>query len=240
MSTLFISDLHLCAEHPAIGACFVDFLQTHAPQAEALYILGDLFETWLGDDIPPEEYRPYLEAMKALTSSGTPIYVMHGNRDFLMQHGFEQMTGARLLPDPYLLDLYGTPTLLMHGDLLCRDDVDYLKLRKQLRDPTWQQEFVAKSVEERNKIAQYLRQKSKEATSNKTLDIMDVNQEEVETTLRQYQAWQLIHGHTHRPACHHFMLDGKQATRHVLPQWEEQGGFLICDESSCRSEVLSC
>lgn len=239
MSTLFISDLHLTLQRPAIGEIFLNFLRGQARSAEALYILGDLFEIWLGDDAVVDEYRPYVEAIKSLSDSGVPVYFMQGNRDFLTASGFEAMTGARLLDHHHVLDLYGTPTLLMHGDLLCTDDVDYLKFRAMILSSEWQQEFLSKSVAERVEYGRMLREKSREAMQGKQELIMDVNQDAVAETMRHYQVTHLIHGHTHRPDVHQFMLDGKTVTRSVLPDWYKQGGVLACDRNGCQLQVLA-
>ncbi len=239
MATLFISDLHLNPEQPATIRLFLDFLSGQATQAEALYILGDLFEAWLGDDLPLPGYAPALEAMKKLSDHGTPIYVMHGNRDFLLAEGFEQQSGATLIDDPTVIDLYGTPTLLMHGDLLCTDDLPYQAMRQQLRDPQWITAFLAKTAEERIDFARQLRERSKKETGEKNEAIMDVNADTVANTLRKHHVRQLIHGHTHRPAIHHLEIDGEHATRYVLSDWYNRGGVLVCDEQGCELQKLS-
>ena len=233
MTTLFISDLHLSGEQPDTVGLFLEFLANRAPRAEALYILGDLFEAWLGDDLLLPGYPPVLEAMKRLSDSGTALYVMHGNRDFLLGGRFEQLSGATLIDDPCRVDLYGTPTLLMHGDLLCTDDQPYQAMRKQLRDPQWIETFLGKTPQERIDFARELRERSKRETGEKTEAIMDVNADAVIRTLREHRLQRLIHGHTHRPAVHRFELDGQRATRYVLPDWYGNGGVLVCDESGC-------
>jgi UDP-2,3-diacylglucosamine hydrolase len=239
LATLFISDLHLTTERPAIGEAFLRFLEGEARRAEALYILGDLFEIWLGDDAVVPVYQPFIDGLRALTDNGTPCYVMRGNRDFLLGETFEAMTGTTLLPDPYLLDLYGTPTLLMHGDLLCTDDVEYLKFRDMVLSEAWQKEFLGMSVAERVEYGRQLREKSREAIADKQVDIMDVNPAAVEETMREYGVSRLIHGHTHRPAVHEFSLDGKSVQRIVLPEWYEQGGVLVCTPQGCESRPLT-
>ncbi|MDX1489133.1 MAG: UDP-2,3-diacylglucosamine diphosphatase [Acidiferrobacterales bacterium] len=229
MSTLFISDLHLCAERPAITELFVKFLRTRALDADALYILGDLFEYWIGDEaVSRDDYSPVIAGMRALLETGTPIYAMHGNRDFLLGAEFERESGAKLLPDPSLIDLYGTPVLLMHGDSLCTDDVEYQAFRKMVRSEAWQRQYLVKSVAERDAISRRYRELSKNASANKRPEIMDVNQDAVETTMRQHHVYDLIHGHTHRPAQHYFELDGIRARRAVLGDWYEQGSVLRC------------
>lgn len=239
MSTLFISDLHLTLQRPAMGEIFLDFLRGQARSAEALYILGDLFEIWLGDDAVVDEYRPYVDALKSLSDSGVPLYFQQGNRDFLTSSGFEEMTGAHLIDHHTIINLYGTPTLLMHGDLLCTDDVDYLKFREMILSSEWQDEFLSKTVAERVEYGRMLREKSREAMQDKKELIMDVNQDAVEETIRSYQVTHLIHGHTHRPAVHQFQLDDKTVTRTVLPDWYERGGVLVCDENGCKLQDLS-
>lgn len=238
MATLFISDLHLNAEQPATIQLFLDFLTTRAAQADALYILGDLFEAWLGDDLPLPGYAPVLEAMKHLSDSGTPIYVMHGNRDFLLGEGFERMSGATLITDPVVIDLYGAHTLLMHGDLLCTDDLPYQAMRRQLRDPQWIAAFLAKPPQERIDFARQLRERSKKETGEKNETLMDANTDTVIRAMREQQVRKLIHGHTHRPAVHHFELDGRPATRYVLQDWYNRGGVLECDEKGCALQTL--
>jgi UDP-2,3-diacylglucosamine hydrolase len=236
MSTLFISDLHLSTERPAIGMLFLDFLRTRARQAEALYILGDLFEYWIGDDVAVlPEYRPLIDGLRELTAGGVPVHVMHGNRDFLLGHGFEQQTGCRLLPDPTVISLYGENTLLMHGDTLCTDDVAYLQFRVMVRNPDWVKMFLVKTIAERDAIVRNYREISKAATAVKKPEIMDVNQGAVEAALRQHGVRHLIHGHTHRPAQHQFELDGAPARRTVLGDWYDQGSVLVCDAQGSAS-----
>lgn len=239
MHTLFISDLHLSAERPAISALFLDFLRARAPRAEALYILGDLFEYWIGDDVAAHpEYQPLVSGLSALTGGGVPVYLLHGNRDFLLGNGFEQQTGCRLLPDPSVISLYGENTLLMHGDTLCTDDVAYLKFRVMVRNPDWVKVFLGKTIAERDAIVRDYREISKAAIAVKKPEIMDVNQGAVETTLRQHGVRHLIHGHTHRPAQHRFELDGAPARRTVLGDWYDQGSVLVCDAQGCVLECL--
>jgi UDP-2,3-diacylglucosamine hydrolase len=226
-TTLFISDLHLCGARPAITGLFLDFLRRRARSADALYILGDLFEYWIGDEaVEQEEFRAIVRGLRELTASGTPVFVMHGNRDFLMAHGFETATGCHLLADPARIDLHGTPTLLMHGDSLCTDDVEYMAFRAQVRNPAWQREFLAKPVAERDRIVRDFREISKSSTASKKPEIMDVNQNAVEAIMREHDVQRLIHGHTHRPKEHVFTLDSRPARRMVLGDWYEQGSVL--------------
>lgn len=235
----FISDLHLSAEKPALTKLFTRYLNKQATGADALFILGDLFEVWLGDDMVLPEYQEAINAIRELTGKGIPVYVMYGNRDFLMREQFEEMTGAQLINDPTVIALYDTPTLLMHGDTLCTDDVEYQDFRNMVRDPQWQNDFLAKTTDERQAIAREFREKSKSATSSKNYDIMDVNQHAVETVMHQYQVTQLIHGHTHRPATHQFKIDNKDVKRIVLADWNESGSYLVCDEQQCEAGEIT-
>lgn len=238
MATLFISDLHLSGERPETIRLFLDFLAGEARRAEALYILGDLFEVWLGDDLVPPEYQPILQALRALNESGTRVYVMHGNRDFLLGECFERESGCRLIEDPLCIDLYGTPTLLMHGDLLCTDDLPYQAMRRQLRDAKWIADFLARPPQERIAFARDLRERSRRETGEKEETIMDVNTEAVLRQLKAYRVKRLIHGHTHRPAEHRHPLEQGSATRHVLPDWHATGGMLYCDAGGCQARSI--
>ncbi len=238
MPTLFISDLHLAAERPQISALFVRFLETQARQANAVYILGDLFEVWFGDDMILPDYQPAIAAMKALTDSGVPLYLMHGNRDFFMGEHLMQLCGATLVDDPTVIDLDGIPTLLMHGDTLCTDDLEYMKFRAMVRNPQWQQDVLSKSPEERLALAKKFRDLSKAETSNKAEDIMDVNQAEVERMFAAYPVQRLIHGHTHRPAIHDLNINDQNVQRIVLGDWCAQGSVLICEDGQCRLETF--
>jgi UDP-2,3-diacylglucosamine hydrolase len=238
-TTLFISDLHLCGTRPAITGLFLDFLHRRARAAQALYILGDLFEYWIGDEaVEQREFRPVVAGLRELTDAGIPVLVMHGNRDFLMGHGFEQATGCRLLADPARIDLYGTPTLLMHGDTMCTDDVEYMQFRKTVRSAAWQKEFLGKTVAERDRIVHEFREISRNSTAAKEPEIMDVNQEAVEAIMREHRVHRLIHGHTHRPREHVFSLDGRPARRMVLGDWYEQGSVLRVDANDWLLEGL--
>jgi len=237
LTTLFISDLHLSKEQPEILRLFLSFLHGPAASADALYILGDLFEAWLGDDLVLPEYQPALDALHKLTDCGVPVYVMHGNRDFLLGEHFAASTGCTLLDDPTVIDLYGTSTLLMHGDLLCSDDVAYQQLRKQLRDEKWITQFLAFSAQERIAFAQKLREQSKAETSYKAEAIMDANETAVSDYMKHYGVSHLIHGHTHRPAVHE-NDDGN--TRYVLGDWHaDHAMVLMCDGKECRLENYS-
>jgi len=238
MSTLFISDLHLSGERENITKLFIAFLKERASHADALYILGDLFEVWPGDDIIQPDYQESITAIKQLSESGVPIFVMHGNRDFLMAERFSEVSGCTLIDDPSVIDLYGTPTLLMHGDTLCIDDIDYQKFRTMVRDPRWQTDFLSKSQEERLAITEKYREISKAAMADKKMDIMDANQQAVESAMLEQNIQQLIHGHTHRPAIHDFEVNEKPMKRIVLGDWYEQGSVLLCNETGCQLESL--
>ncbi len=238
--TLFISDLHLCQSRPNINELFFDFLKNTAPQAEALYILGDLFEYWVGDDdIDDGLNGQVVKALAALADSGTKIYFMRGNRDFLMGDRFARAAKLTLLPDPTLIDLYGTRTLLMHGDTLCSDDAEYQNFRTQVRSVEWQRNFLAKPLSERRSEGEILRKRSEEAKRAKPLDIMDVTTATVEDTFRRYDCQRLIHGHTHRPAHHLHAVYGRPCERWVLTDWPNHGGGLFCSTAEWHSFTLN-
>lgn len=229
MKTLFISDLHLDENRPDITQLFFQFLKEEAAQAQALYILGDFFEAWIGDDDLTFYNQSIIQQLSEATQKGLPIYLMHGNRDFLLGKKFLRATGCKqLLPDEHVIDLYGTPTLLMHGDTLCTLDIQYLKFRKKSRSWLFKTLISLKSLKKRRAIADHYRMKSKEHTSTTAQNIMDVTQEEVERVMKKNKVHHLIHGHTHREAVHHFTLNAEPATRTVLGPWHEQGSVLVC------------
>lgn len=238
MPTLFISDLHLSGERENISKLFISFLKERASHADALYILGDLFEVWPGDDMIQPDYMESIRAMKQLADSGVPLFVMQGNRDFLMAKQFSEVSGAKLIADPSVINLYGTKTLLMHGDTLCTDDIDYQKFRTMVRDPKWKKSFFSLPKEERLAMTTKYRTISKKETKKKAMDIMDVNQQAVETAMLEHNIHQLIHGHTHRPAIHDFSVNEQTMKRIVLGDWYEQGSVLVCDEKGCQPENL--
>lgn len=238
MSTLFISDLHLSAERPEIINLFVKFMRDDAQAASELYILGDLFEVWLGDDYLEPGLDPAISALKHYSDTGKPLYVMHGNRDFLMDSGFKQLTGCKLLPDPSLITLNGKLTLISHGDELCIDDIEYMEFRSMVRNPDWQKAFLAKPVEERIAYAKQARSESKSKTKQKAMEIMDVNQTAVEQLMAKHNVDLLIHGHTHRPNTHHFTSNSKNMTRIVLGDWYEHGSVLICNTQGCELKTI--
>jgi UDP-2,3-diacylglucosamine hydrolase len=219
VTTLFISDLHLAAGDAETTRRFVEFMDGPARAARTLYILGDLFEAWIGDDDDDPRLTPIVAALGRLTSAGVDCALMHGNRDFLLGERFCAATGTRLLGDYERVTLYGEPVLLTHGDLLCTDDTRYLTLRAQLRSASWQREFLGRSLEERRQIAKDLRQLSAAEIAAKDEYIMDVNQAAVERAMREHGVHVLLHGHTHRPQVHRFELDGRPASRIVLGAW---------------------
>lgn len=229
MTTLFISDLHLDAARPDITNQFLDFLSGEAQGAHALYILGDLFEAWIGDDDPDVDKRRVLTAMKRVVAAGVPCYVMHGNRDFLLGRRFCADSGAKLIDDGTVVDLYGKPVLLMHGDTLCTDDHAYQRLRRIVRNPAVKFVLRNLSLPQRQKLAARMREGSKahiDAMDKAAPSIMDVNTAAVEQAFRHYGVDCLIHGHTHRPAVHELTVDGRKATRIVLGDWYDQGSVL--------------
>jgi len=239
-STLFISDLHLSPDTPAANETLLNFLEATAPSADALYVLGDLFEYWIGDDGLAHPFaREVAGAFRKLSNQGVPVYFMHGNRDFLVGERFARESGMTILADPTLLNLYGRPTLLMHGDTLCSDDVEYQKFRAMVRSPAWQHAFLAKPLAERISMAQEVRGKSEQAKQVKDMAIMDVTPATVEESLRRQGYPRLIHGHTHRPARHEHVVDGKTCERWVLADWYDHGSYLVCDASGCRAQPLS-
>jgi UDP-2,3-diacylglucosamine hydrolase len=226
LSTLFISDLHLDAAEPAAGAQFMQFLEQRAANADALYILGDLFETWVGDD-DDEPYRNRIcRSLGALSSWGVPCFVMHGNRDFLFQSGFEARTGTRLIADPIVIELYGEQVLLTHGDALCTADRPYQRLRGVVRNPRWQRRFLSLPLALRRGLADRARRGSQRHTQRTEYQIMDVDLPAVSAAMRACDVQTLIHGHTHRPAVHEFQLDGRDARRIVLGAWHDSGSCL--------------
>lgn len=236
MNTLFISDLHLEEQRPDITAIFFEFLKNEAVDADALYILGDLFEVWIGDDENTELHQVVTANLKTL-SKHTPIYFMHGNRDFLIGKKFATASQCKILRDPTVIDLYGTPTLLMHGDTLCTEDKAYLKFRKRVRNWFVQKMFLAKSLAKRKHIADQMRKGSQEHTSQADKKIMDVTPEEIPRVMQKHKVQQLIHGHTHRPCIHHLELNNAQATRFVLSDWHKSGGALVVSTSGDKKLV---
>ena len=229
--SLFISDLHLSPDHPQSTELFLRFAAGIAHEAEALYILGDLFEYWAGDDDLSDPFHQRItDALRGLDAGGTRIYIMHGNRDFLMDVELGAACHATLLNDPTLLDLYGTPTLLTHGDALCTDDTEYQRFREQVRKDDWQARFLAQPLAQRKAQIEQMRMQSKSEKSLKAMDIMDVNLAAVDDLLRRHHYPRLIHGHTHRPAKHLHHPDGHTCERWVLGDWDSgKATILRCD-----------
>ena len=237
--SLFISDLHLTPNHPESMAAFQHFIATVAPQAEALYILGDLFEYWAGDDDMHDAFhRQVIDAILSLSAHATRTYLMHGNRDLLMGEVLATACAATLLSDPTLVDMYGTPTLLCHGDTLCTDDIDYQAFRVQVHTIDFKKQFLSRPLAERKHYIEQLRARSDREKQEKTGEIMDVNNAAVEQLLREYHYPRLIHGHTHRPQRHEHRLEGHVCERWVLGDWDKQANALNCDAQGCRNVVL--
>ncbi len=231
MTTLFISDLHLDSASPEIAQQFVSFLDGEARNAEALYILGDLFESWVGDDAADAEQTAAIAALKSLTDSGVPCFVMHGNRDFLLGDRFCALSGARLLADPVIVTLYGEPILVMHGDALCTDDTAYQRLRAAVLNPLWQLHFLRLSIAARRALAGAARAGSQTHTAAMQPAITDVNPASVALALTGAAVRTLLHGHTHRPAIHPLNVEGHACTRIVLGDWHTGGSLLRWDRN---------
>ena len=232
---LFISDLHLAAERPDANEQFFRFLGEEASRAQALYVLGDLFEYWAGDDeLKDPSGEPLAvevaQGFRRLADAGVAVHVMHGNRDFLVGEGFLSASGARFLEDPSVVRIAGQPVVLMHGDTLCTDDVDYQAWRRTARSEAWQREFLAKPLVARHQVVRGLREKSKEVVAAKPAEIMDVNADAVRDAFRRHGVRRMIHGHTHRPARHDLEVDGARCERWVLPDWYGRGGYLALDD----------
>jgi UDP-2,3-diacylglucosamine hydrolase len=227
VSRLFVSDVHLDASAPAAVEQFLDFLQTYAAKAEALYILGDLFEVWVGDDETDAHKRAVCTALRALTARGVACFVIHGNRDFLLGRGFCDDTGCRLLPDPVVAEFDDERVLLTHGDALCTDDHPYQELRSIVRTAPWQRRFLALPLADRELVANQARAGSRQHTARTIPTIMDVNQDAVSRAYRAAKVHRIIHGHTHRPGMHDTLVDGAPAQRIVLGAWYEQGSYLV-------------
>lgn len=247
MTTLFISDLHLDSTRPAITELFGHFLRREAKSAEALYVLGDLFEAWVGDDDPSETGAYVASGLKEVADAGVPVYFVRGNRDFLLGQDYALRAGFRILPDPAVVVLYGKPTLLMHGDLLCTDDVAYQAFRTQTRNPTWQAQFLSQPLQARLAFAAQARAASqmhqaklREGGNDVRFEtVTDVTPATVEATFARFGIDTMIHGHTHRPAVHDLQVNERECKRIVLGDWYEQGSVLRMDASGFRLESLS-
>lgn len=224
--TLFVSDIHLDAKRSAVVDLFNQFLIKRAIHADALYILGDLFEYWIGDDAPYLEYQNTFQALEKVTSNDIPVYFLHGNRDFLIAKSFAEKTGITLIKEEHIVSIYNQNILMMHGDTLCTDDIAYQNFRKKTHNKFLQWCTLRLPVSARKKLAEKLRNTSSQAVADKPADIMDVNQTAVEQALSRHQTTCLIHGHTHRPAIHEFSFNQQACTRVVLGDWYQQGSVL--------------
>ena len=243
MATLFVSDLHLDEARPAITALFLDFLRGPARRAEALVILGDLFEAWVGDDEDGAVAQAVRAGLRELVASGVPVFAMRGNRDFLLGPRFVEDTGVQLLADPCVMQVAGEPTLLMHGDLLCTDDLGYQEFRRQVREPGWSETFLSQPLEARRAFAARARAASQGhqdqlKASGRLEAITDVSEQAVLDTLARFGVSRLVHGHTHRPAIHSLELADRRAQRVVLGDWYEQGSVLRVDADGLVLERL--
>ena len=239
MTITFISDLHISESQPEIAKQFISFLENSAKDTDALYILGDLFEYWIGDDDPNPYYKIIISALNNYTASGIPTYFMHGNRDFLIGDIFAKKTGIKILKDPNIIRLNDEKIMLSHGDIFCTDDGEYQITRKLTRDPEWQKMMLKKSIAEREKFAHISRMKS--ITHTKFLDenITDVNQDEINRAFRSNNLTKIIHGHTHKPAIHDTLINDISHQRLVLGDWYEQGSILDWDESGPKLITLN-
>lgn len=240
---LFISDLHLSDERPAINERFFRFLREEASRTATLYVLGDLFEYWIGDDELESPGGEALaasvsRALRALVESGVKVCVMHGNRDFLLADRFLTATAAVAIPDPSVVVLGGVRTLLMHGDTLCSADHAYQRFRARVRDPRWQRAFLAKPLADRRIEALGLRRASERDKRRKSATMTDVCEADVVAAFRRYRVEQMIHGHTHRPAHHALEVDGRHCLRWVLPDWYERGGYLVAESGALRLHLF--
>ena len=224
---LFISDLHLALDKPGITRRFLEFLDTRAVEAEALYILGDLFDAWIGDDDPTPPYGKIKRRIKQLTAAGTQVFLQPGNRDFLLGERFCRETGVVLLGDYHVIDLYGVPTLLTHGDLLCTDDLPYQAFRAKAHTPEWMRSVLSKPLLLRLLAARWYRLRSFLHKRKKNQAIMDVNLHTVTQVMRKHGCLRMIHGHTHRPNVHDFQIDGHSARRFVLADWNRDAGQVL-------------
>ena len=236
--TLFASDLHLDSEAPWAIDAFLAFLNGPARDADALYLLGDLFEAWVGDDDDDAANARACDGLAKLTRAGTPVFAMHGNRDFLLGASFENRTGVKLLPDPVAVELHGVPTLLSHGDVFCTEDLPYQELRSIVRRPDWQRRFLSLPLSARRALASAARAGSKAHTERQIPVLMDVNPDAVTQALRATGARRLIHGHTHRPAIHQFDVDGVKSERVVLAPWYESASCVAIDAAGVREVPL--
>lgn len=238
MRVHFISDLHLEAQRSDISQAFLHWLMHDAVKADALYILGDLFEVWIGDDFSDAFTAEIIAGLKALSDSGCKIFVMHGNRDFLLGSAFATATGSQLLADPSIITLDNKAILLMHGDSLCTLDTEYMTFRQQVRNPQWIKNLLSKPLSERREIARQLRDASQSSNQYKQTEIMDVTLEEVRKVMAEHEVLHLIHGHTHRPAIHTLEINHQAAIRRVLGDWDQQGWVLTYQNGSFETQYI--
>ena len=245
MTTLFISDLHLDAERPAVTELFGAFMQKEATRADALYILGDLFEAWVGDDDPSETGAYVAARIREVADAEVPVFFIRGNRDFLLGDAFARRAGMRILPDPAVVMLYGKPVLLMHGDLLCTGDTAYQAFRAQTRNPAWQAQFLSQPLTARLAFAAQARAASaahqggmKQHDKAQFETLTDVAPATVEATFAQFGIDTVVHGHTHRPAIHDLAVEGRACQRIVLGDWYEQGSVLRMEPDAMALEAL--
>ncbi len=236
LSAVFVSDVHLCPSRMEMAQGFLEFLENLSGEVQSLYILGDLFEYWAGDDDLGDPFNARIAgALRAVSDQGAAVYLLHGNRDFLLGPNFARAAGCVLLPDPTVIRMQGVATLLTHGDTLCTEDADYQAFRVTVRQPAWRQTFLARPLAERKAEIEALRRRSETEKSRKPQQIMDVYPAAVEAALRQHGCTRIIHGHTHRPARHAHNVDGRSCERWVLPDWYRSGGFLRCGQGGCEA-----
>ena len=235
--TYFIADLHLADERPVATGRFFHFLKERAAGADALYILGDLFEAWIGDDDDSQLAHETASHIRSLADAGTPVYFMHGNRDFLLAERYAALSGMALIRDPVRIDLYGVPTLLTHGDTLCTDDAAYQAFRRRVRHPLTRKLLRRLPMALRRRLAHQVRSGSESAKAAKPAEIMDVNDDEVVRILDVQHVERLIHGHTHRPSRHVHAVGGHDCERWVVPDWYHHWGYVVCDASGCALKV---
>ena len=239
MTTIFISDIHISDDYPEIYQQFLDFIKNLDHNTNALYILGDLFEYWIGDDYPNPIFKKTQTALKDLSKINVSVFFMHGNRDFLVGDEFAEKSHIKILSDPSVIELYGERILISHGDIFCIDDKEYQSFRKQTRDPQWQEMILEKPLEYRRNFAQIAREKSLEHTQLENEEIMDVNEDEVKKILDKFNLSTIIHGHTHRPFIHNTISNEVNYRRIVLGDWYEQGSILEWSESGPKLITLN-
>jgi len=234
MRTLFISDIHLSDQRPDLTRALLHFLDDIKGDCDQLYLLGDIFDAWIGDDFIHPDLQPVIDHLAALSDSGTALFFQHGNRDFLVGQTFAEQINATLLPEEIRITLPdGQQALIMHGDQLCIDDTEYQQFRTLVRNPAWQKDFLSKPLQERLEIARNLRAASKEKTAGKALEIMDVHADSVRSALQNANCQLMIHGHTHRPAVHHQQIDSDSGCRIVLGDWDTDLWYLSCTKDGC-------